>query len=521
VPGMVAEATGPHFTHRQTIVIIIGLMLGMFLAALDQTIVATALPRIAADLGGTQHLSWVVSSYLVTSTAVTPIYGKLSDLYGRKLMLQIAIVVFLATSVLCAVATNMGQLIAFRALQGLGGGGLLAMAHATIADVIAPRERGRYQAYFASVFAVASIVGPVLGGVFADELTWRWVFWINLPIGFAAIAVSQAALKGLVVRRLRHRIDYLGALLIMAGVTCVLLVTTMGGNDAAWDSSLIIALGAAALLLFTLSVAQETQASDPILPPRLFRNPVFVVASVLNLLASVTMIGSFVFMPLFLQLAFGLGARESGLMLIPLSGATTIGAVSAGRLVAATGRYKIFPLLGLSCSILGMALISTATARTALPVVACYMALTGLGLGGVMPVMLVAIQNAVDHRDIGTGTASNTFFRSMGGAFGVTLFGAVLLARMNGAIGHIAGHDVLGPAPATALLHAGADALALAPVALRADLADALTTSFQDVFRLGAVILSVALIFAIRLKELPLRTSVGVPLQAAAPAAGD
>ena len=517
-----AEAGPGQFSHRETVVIIIGLMLGMFLAALDQTIVATALPRISAELGGAGQLSWVVSAYLLTSTAATPIYGKLSDLYGRKLMLQTAILIFLTTSLLCAMAGTMGQLITFRALQGLGGGGLMAMAHATIADVLSPRERGKYQGYFAAVFAVASVIGPVLGGVFADHLTWRWVFWINLPIGAGALAVSQYALRRLTIRRLRHRIDYAGAVLIMTGVGCVLLITTMGGNEAAWDSPLIEGLAGAALVLFALCVVQERQASEPILPPRLFRNPIFVVANLLNLMVSLTMLGSIVFMPLFLQLVYGLQAGDAGLMLIPLSGATTLGAVSAGRLVAATGRYKLFPVIGLACNFAGMALISTVTAATPLPLTALYMVLTGLGLGAVMPVMLVAIQNAIEVRDLGTGTASNSFFRSMGGSFGVALFGAVLIARLNTLVGAVPGHDVLGGEPGTALLHAGADALKLAPPELRAEIAAAVTGAFHDMFRVGAAISLLNLLTAGFLKELPLRTTSGLAdKRAEAPALGD
>jgi EmrB/QacA subfamily drug resistance transporter len=425
-------------------------------------------------------------------------------------MLQIAIVIFLATSILCAVSASLTQLIVFRALQGLGGGGLLAMAHATIADVISPRERGRYQGYFAGVYAAASVIGPVLGGLFADYLTWRWVFWINLPIGIAALAVSQYALRRLAAKRLRHKIDYPGAVLVVAGVCCVLLVTTMGGNEAAWDSPLIEALAGAAVLLFGLCVVQERHASEPILPPQLFRNPVFVVANALNLLVSVTMIGSLVFMPLFLQLTYGLTAGDSGLMLIPLSGATTIGAVTSGRLVAVTGRYKIFPIAGLVGNLLGLMLVSTVTATTPLAVTAAYLFLAGIGLGCVLPVMIVVIQNAIDARDLGTGTASVSFFRSMGGSFGVALFGAVLLARLSAAITAIPGHEALGPDAGTRLLHAGADALKIIPSDLEAAVQGAMTLAFHDMFRIGAAISLLSLVVAAFLKELPLRTTSGL-----------
>lgn len=514
------KAAAVRFTHRETITIIVGLMLGMFLSALDQTIVATALPRISSDLQGVAHLSWIVSAYLLTSTAATPIYGKLSDLYGRKVMLQIAIAIFLLTSLLCGMAASMGQLILFRGLQGLGGGGLIAMAHATIADVISPRQRGRYQAYIAAVFAVASVIGPVLGGFFVDHLTWRWVFWINLPIGIGALAMSQLTLKRLVAKRVRHKIDYLGAVLIVAAVCCVLLVTTMGGNDVPWSSPLIEGLAGSALVLFACCVAQERRASEPVLPPRLFANKVFFVANVTNLLVSIGMLGSIVFMPLFLQLVYRLEAADSGLMLIPLTATTVIGAVTTGRLVAATGRYKIFPLIGLTATGLGMMLLSVVTAKTPLYLTAAGMALSGVGIGLVMPVVMVVVQNAVDGRDLGTATSSISFFRSMGGSFGVALFGAVLIARLNSLVGAMPGGEALGPDPGIQLLHAGAQAVALAPAAIRPAVVDAITSAFHDVFHVGAGIALLSLISISFLKETPLRTTTGPTVGEGRAAAG-
>ena len=509
------EPSQTRFTHRETIVIIAGLMLGMFLAALDQTIVATALPRMAADLQGVGHLSWVVSAYLLTSTAVTPIYGKLSDLYGRKLMLQIAISLFVLTSLLCGLANSMVQLIVFRALQGLGGGGLLAMAHATIADVISPRERGRYQGYIASVFAAASVAGPVLGGLFVDHLTWRWVFWINLPIGIGALIASQVTLKKLAAKRLRHKIDYLGAILVVSSVCCVLLVTTMGGEEVPWDSLTIKALAAGAVVLFVGCIFQERQASEPILPPRLFHNRVFVAANAANLLVSICMLGGIVFMPLFLQLVYSMQADASGLMLIPLTGGTVVGAISAGQLVARTGRYKIFPLTGLAVSCLGLLLLVTVTTATPLALVGLYLAVNGLGIGLIMPALLVAVQNSVDVRDLGSGTASITFFRSMGGSFGVALFGAVLLGRLNGLIARIPGGGVLGDSAGTDLLHAGPEAIASVPTALQPAVASAIVESFHGVFLLSAALTACAFVVLLFLKELPLRTSPGTPGNAA------
>jgi EmrB/QacA subfamily drug resistance transporter len=497
----------PVFSHQEKIVILLGLMLGMFLAALEQTIVATALPGIAADLKAAEHLSWVVSAYLLTSTAATPIYGKLSDLYGRKLMLQVAIGIFLVTSLLCGLAQSMTELILYRALQGLGGGGLLAMAHATIADVVTPRERGRYQAYIASTFAVASIAGPVLGGLFTEHLSWHWIFWINLPFGLAALAVAQKTLKRLPVKRLRHKIDYAGAVLIVSAVCCVLLVTTMGGNDFAWSSPVILGLTAAAVLLFGLSVLQERRAPEAILPPRLFRNSNYVIAMSSSLLLSMIMIGGLVFMPLFLQMVYRMSAGDSGLMLIPLTCTSVMGAITAGQLVARTGRYKHFPVLGLAFVLVAMLLLGTITAATPLWLTGLYMGLSGYGIGLFMPVMLISVQNSVEQRDLGIGTASVSFFRSMGGAFGVALFSAVLIARLDQRIAALPGHDMLGPQPAVQLLRTGPSALVSAPAALRDGVAAAMTDAFHTVFWLGAGIAMLALGIIALLRETPLRTA--------------
>jgi EmrB/QacA subfamily drug resistance transporter len=480
------ERPSSRFSHRETLVAIAGLMPGMFLAALDQTIVAAALPRIAADLRDSGHMGWIVSAYLLTSTAATPVYGKLSDLYGRKAVLQAAISVFLLASVLCGLAGTMGQLIASRALQGVGGGGLIAIAHAAIADVVSPRERGRYHGYFASMFAAASVTGPALGGLFASSLTWRWVFWINLPLGFAALAMSQVALKRLPVRRSRPRIDYLGAMLIVAAAGCALLLTAAGGNDVAWDSSLIEALACGTLVLLILAVVQERRAAEPILPPRLFRLPAFVVASAISLMAAADMLGLTVFTPPFLQLVYGLQDGVSSLMLVPLSGAATVGAVAAGRLVAATGRYKVFPIVGLGANAAGMLLMASVTGATPLALATGYLALAGAGLGLVMPVMLVAVQNVLEARDIGSGTASVNLFRSVGGAFGVALFGAVLRAST----------------PSTP--H-GAAAMAAAQ-------------AFHGVFRVGALIAAITLVISLFLRESPLRTTAGAADEASAAA---
>lgn len=508
----------PVFSHQEKIVIFFGLMLGMFLAALEQTIVATALPGIAADLQSAEHLSWVVSAYLLTSTAATPIYGKLSDLYGRKLMLQVAIGIFLLTSLLCGLAQSMTQLVIYRALQGLGGGGLLAMAHATIADIVTPRERGRYQAYIASTFAVASVAGPVLGGLFTEHLSWHWIFWINLPFGLAALVVSEKTLKRLHVKRLRHKIDYAGAVLIVAAVCCVLLVTTMGGNEFAWTSPVIFGLGTGAVVLFGLSIWQERRAPEAILPPRLFRNANYVIAMSSSLLLSMIMIGGLVFMPLFLQMVYQMPAGESGLLLIPLTCTSVMGAITAGQLVARTGRYKHFPMIGLAFVLVAMTLLGTVSATTPYWLTAIFMGLSGYGIGLFMPVMLISVQNSIEHRDLGVGTASVSFFRSMGGSFGVALFSAVLIARLDHLIALLPGGDLLGARPAADLLRAGPAALASAPAALRGSVAVAMTDAFHLVFWLGAGIAALSFGIIAFLRETPLRAGPA-PAQKAVAAA--
>jgi len=493
------------FTHREVVLILAGLILGMFLASLDQTIMATALPRMARDLNGIAHLSWIISAYLLTSTAVTPIYGKLSDLYGRKPMLQIAIAIFLLTSILCGLAASMNQLIFCRALQGLGGGGLISMAHATIADVISPRERGRYQAYIASSFAVASVIGPVLGGLFVDYLTWRWVFWINVPIGLGALAMAQYSLRRLIAKRTRHKIDYPGALLIVASVCCVLLVTTMGGNEFAWDSTQIRLLAGGAVALFLATILQERLASEPILPLRLFANRTFLLANLINLLTSIGIFGAIIFIPLYLQLVYGLAAGDSGFMLIPFTAAMIAAAIMTGRLMSRTGRTKIFPLIGTILTCAGMACMSFLNTATPLALSATVIAVAGMGIGLVNPVMMVAIQNDVEVRDLGTATSSISFFRSMGGSFGVALYTAVLIARLNSLVGALPGADLF-PSPGTQMLREGAQAVLHFPTVPPPLLAAAIDRAFHDVFRMGAAITFLTFIAVLLLKERPLKT---------------
>jgi len=489
------------FSHREILTILSGILLGMALAALDQSIVATALPAIAGELGGFEHLSWIVAGYLLTSTASTPIYGKLSDLFGRRAMLQIAILIFVTASLLCGFAQTMPELIAARTLQGLGGGGLISMAQAIIADVISPRERGRYQAYLSGVWATASVGGPVLGGIFVDYLSWRWVFWINLPVGIAAFILCRRALAALVTPRTRRRIDYLGAALLTLAVTDLLLIFTWGGISYAWTSPTLLTMIAVAPLLIAAVILQELRAPEPVLPPRLFASGLIRTANLASFIVAMAMFGGVVLLPVFLQLVTGVGAGDSGVLLIPLMAGTVVGAYTAGQLMRRTGRYKAYPLIGLSASTLAFALLATMDATTAPTTAMAYMGLLGTGIGSSMPVMLVAVQNATEPRDIGVATATVAFFRSLGGSFGAAILWSVFLAAL------ARGLAVAGGALGVEVLQSGPDAAAHLTPAQHALLMPALVSAFHLVFAISAVLTAVSVVISAFLKELPLRTT--------------
>jgi EmrB/QacA subfamily drug resistance transporter len=428
-PTVAAPGGEPAFTHRQILVIMSGLMLGMFLASLDQTIVSTALPTIVGDFHRSDLLSWVITAYLLASTASTPLWGKAGDLYGRKRVFQLAIIVFLAGSALCGAAQNMYELIGFRGLQGIGGGGLISLVFAIIGDVIPPRERGRYQGYFGAVFGVSSVVGPLAGGFAVDSLTWRYIFYINVPLGIAALIVTNRVLQ-LPVRKREVLIDWWGALLLVIGVSCILLATQSGGNDYPWASVQIIGLFVAGALFLVGFVLREHLAPEPILPLALFRMQIFTVANIVSFVSGVSMFGALAFLPQYMQLVHGVSATMSGLLLLPLLLGLLVMSIGSGRYISRTGRYRWFPLAGTILVTVGLILLTHIGAHTSLAVVGLDILVFGAGLGLFMQVLTLVVQNAVPMSQMGVATSSVTFFRSMGGAIGASALGAVLTARL-------------------------------------------------------------------------------------------
>jgi EmrB/QacA subfamily drug resistance transporter len=490
-------------SRREIMIVYAGFMVIMGLAALDQSIVATALPRIVSDLGGVTRLSWIVTAYVLASTSVMPLYGKLSDQYGRKPMTYAAVLIFLAGSALCGFAQSMNQLILFRALQGIGAGGLVPLSQIVVADLIPPRERGRYQGTIGIVYAFASVAGPAIGGFITDALSWHWIFFINLPIGVVAIIMIGVSLKR-PNRIMKRRIDYLGAILLAAATTCFLLAFTLGGSTFAWDSPEVLGLVAGAAILAGLFVLQETRAPEPIMPLVLFRNKVFVMGSMVLALTFMALQGASVFFPLFFQVVLGIKASNSGLLTAPMLVGIVVSARANGRFVLITGHYKPIQIFGLALSVIAFASLVWGTASgQGIPLIEPALIAVGLGLGMINPNMTVAVQNAIEREHLGSATASSAFFRSLGAVVGVAASGAILSLRLKDLLAVTPLPDGLDPHD---VLSGGIVQIkALPPEAFNVVVAiyrQALAVSFST----GIVAATLALVVAIMIPELPLQT---------------
>jgi EmrB/QacA subfamily drug resistance transporter len=501
------EADGVGASPRGGLVIIYAaLMLAILIASLDQTIVATALPTIVGDLGGLSHLSWVITAYLLATTVSAPLWGKLGDQYGRKKLFQAAIVIFLIGSALCGFSRDIVELIGFRALQGLGGGGLIVLSQAIVGDVVPPRERGKYQGAFGAVFGVASVAGPLLGGFFVDNLSWRWVFYINLPIGAIALVTIAFALPSSAARQ-SHKIDYLGTVLLAGAATCVVLLTSWGGTTYPWLSPEVIGLGVAAVILAVGWWMSAGRAAEPVLPRRLFRNRVFSVSAGISFAAGFALFGALAFLPLFLQVVRGVSPTISGVYLLPMVLGLLLTSVGSGQLISRFGKYKVYPIVGTAAMTVALFLLSMLTGTTSSPVMDLYFFVLGFGLGLVLQVLVIAVQNSADYADLGTATSSVTFFRSIGGAFGVAIFGSVFSNRLVTELAAALHGAVLPPGFSPAAAQANPAVLKKLPAALRADILHAYTLSLHTVF-LGAVpVAAAAFVLTWFLREVPLRTT--------------
>ncbi|MEU8326773.1 MDR family MFS transporter [Micromonospora sp. NPDC048839] len=534
---MTTEASAAPVLNRQQIrLLMFGLMTGMLLAALDQTIVGTALPTIVGELGGINHYSWVVTAYLLASTASTPLYGKMADLYGRRPVFLFSIGTFLVGSLLAGLSQNMTQLIITRGIQGLGAGGLLTLAFTIISDVVSPRERGRYQGLFGAVFGISSVAGPLVGGYFA-ETDWRWIFYINVPLAILAIVVCYHVMRLIPFERRDHSIDWLGAGLLVAGVSSLLLALSWGGNEYAWGSGVIITLFVVGAVLGVLFVLQEARVAEPILPLRLFRSATFALANSALLVIGLVMFGSIIFIPLYLQIVKGASPTRSGLLMLPMMAGIIITSILTGRAMTRIGRYKWFPVAGSVTLLVGMFLFTRLEVSTSLWVAFGFMVVIGVGLGLCMQSLILAVQNAVSVRDLGAGTSSATFFRSLGGSFGVAILGTVLSSRLASGLGDRLPGAIaqLPPQEQAAVAASGgtnisindpATILAL-PGPVRAAIQGAFVDALDMVFLTAGLIAIVAVVVTLTLPNTQLRgagpqgaTGGADPLGGEAPAPG-
>ncbi|GIG20765.1 EmrB/QacA family drug resistance transporter [Cellulomonas chitinilytica] len=488
-----------------------GLMLAMLLAALDQTIVATALPTIVRDLGGAEHLSWVVTAYMLASTATTPLWGKLGDLYGRKVVFLVCIVIFLAGSALAGTSQTMLQLIAWRALQGVGGGGLMVLAQAIIGDVVPPRDRGRYQGAFGAVFGLSSVAGPLLGGWFVDNLTWRWVFYVNLPIGLVALVVVSAVLPSTRSHR-SPKIDYVGITLLATIATCIVLVTSLGGSTWEWASVQVVGLSLLAVVSVVAFGFVEARVPEPVMPLRLFRNRVFSTTAVVGFVVGFAMFGSITYLPLYLQQVQGASPTGSGLQMIPMMLGILLTSISSGQIISRTGRYKVFPIVGSAVFTVGLYLLSLMGRDTTAWQSGLSMFVLGAGLGMVMQVLVLAVQNAVEYRDLGVGTSGATFFRTIGSCVGVAVFGTLFTSHLTSGLAAAPPPDAVGPCSAETLSATSA-ALPTCSAAVQDWFLDGYSDAIHTIFLYAVPVGILAFALSWLIPEVTLRTAAHVPEQ--------